>query len=62
MMDYVFQFVNLHSTIVDNSFFSLPFTEIKQNNSSVTGNLGLSYLPQKDVKTGFIPIIRLPFS
>jgi len=45
-----FQFVNLHSTIVDNSFFSLPFTEIKQNNSSVTGNLGLSYLPQKDIK------------
>ena len=45
-----FQSVDLHSTLVDNSFFNLPFTDIKQNNTSITGNAGLSYLPQKNTK------------
>lgn len=40
-----FQLVNLHSTIVDNSFFNLPVTDIKQTPFAVTGNLGLVYLP-----------------
>lgn len=40
-----FQMVNLHSTIVDNSFFNLPVTDIKQTPFAVTGNLGLVYLP-----------------
>lgn len=39
------QTIRLHSTIADNSFFSLPFTEINQNNTTVTGNIGLVYLP-----------------
>ena len=39
------QAVSLHSTIVDNSFFNLPVTDIKQNNFAVTGNLGLVYMP-----------------
>jgi hemoglobin/transferrin/lactoferrin receptor protein len=39
------QTIRLHSTIADNSFLSLPFTEIDQNNITVTGNVGLVYLP-----------------
>lgn len=45
-----FQVVNLHSTIADNSFFNLPVTDIKQNTFSVTGNLGLVYLPTEDFR------------
>ncbi|HTE28107.1 TonB-dependent receptor [Flavitalea sp.] len=37
------QTVNLHSTINDNSFFSLPVTDMKYNLQSLTGNLGLVY-------------------
>jgi hemoglobin/transferrin/lactoferrin receptor protein len=37
------QTVNLHSTIIDNSFLSLPVTDMKYNLQSVTGNLGLVY-------------------
>lgn len=44
------QFVDLHSTIADNSFFNLPVTDIKQNNFAVTGNLGLVYLPTEDFR------------
>lgn len=40
-----FQFISLTSNIVDNSFFSLPVTNVKQDNVAVTGNLGLVYLP-----------------
>jgi hemoglobin/transferrin/lactoferrin receptor protein len=40
-----FQYVTLRSTITDNSFFKFPFTEIKQNNGTVTGNIGLVFLP-----------------
>ncbi len=39
------QTIRLHSTIADNTFFNLPFTEIEQNNTTVTGNVGLVYLP-----------------
>jgi hemoglobin/transferrin/lactoferrin receptor protein len=42
--------VILHSTIADNSFFNLPFTEIKQSNFAVTGNLGIVYLPAEDFR------------
>ncbi|MGZ5134223.1 MAG: TonB-dependent receptor plug domain-containing protein, partial [Flavitalea sp.] len=45
-----FQFVKLHSTIADNSFFNLPYTDIRQDNFAITGNLGLNYLPQKSTK------------
>ncbi|MCW3074309.1 MAG: hypothetical protein JWP69_1378 [Flaviaesturariibacter sp.] len=44
------QTVNLKSAIADNSFFNFPFTEIKQNNLAVTGNLGLIYMPDKDFR------------
>lgn len=41
------QSVSLHSTIVDNSFFNLPVTDIKQTPFAVTGNLGLVYMSPK---------------
>lgn len=49
-----FQYVTLHSTIVNNSFFNLPYTDIDQENFSVTGNLGVNYLPSKDAKIGLV--------
>jgi len=48
-----FQMVNLHSTIVDNSFFNLPVTDIKQDPSAVTGNIGLIYAPAHHTKISF---------
>ncbi len=48
-----FQSVNLHSTLVTN-YFSLPYTDIKQDNFAVTGNLGLSFLPTPDSKIAFV--------
>jgi hemoglobin/transferrin/lactoferrin receptor protein len=39
------QFIGLNSTIVDNSFFSLPVTNVVQKNTSVTGNIGIAYMP-----------------
>lgn len=53
------QYVSLHSTINNNSFFNFPFTEIKQANTALTGNLGAVYMPRDatritlGVATGF---------
>lgn len=44
------QTIRLHSTIANNSFLNLPFTEINQNNTTVTGNVGLVYLPAAGTK------------
>jgi hemoglobin/transferrin/lactoferrin receptor protein len=44
------QMVSLHSTIADNSFFKLPFTEVKQNNFAVTGNIGAVYIPDENFR------------
>ena len=41
-----FQTISLHSTLVDTALLlHLPYTEIKQNNFTATGNAGLIYLP-----------------
>lgn len=40
----------IHSSIADNSFFNFPFTTIRQNNTSVTGNIGLVYMPSADLR------------
>lgn len=45
-----FQSVNLHSTIVDNSFFNLPVTDIKQSPFAVTGNLGVVFMPVSNTR------------
>jgi hemoglobin/transferrin/lactoferrin receptor protein len=44
------QNTTLYSSIADNSFFNLPFNEIKQNNTAFTGNIGLVYLPAAKTK------------
>lgn len=44
------QSVSLHSNIVDNSFFNLPVTDIKQTPFAVTGNLGLVYIPAQSFR------------
>jgi len=44
------QYVSLHSTIADNSFFLFPFTRIDQKNFAITGNLGLVYMPNDQLR------------
>ena len=44
------QSVSLHSTIIDNSFFNLPVTDIKQTPFAVTGNLGAVYMPSPGMR------------
>lgn len=44
------QHSTLNSTIADNSFRNLPYTEINQKNTAVTGNIGLVYLPAPQTK------------
>lgn len=45
------QTISLRSTLVDTALlFHLPYTEIKQNNVTVTGNAGLVYLPVAGTK------------
>jgi hemoglobin/transferrin/lactoferrin receptor protein len=45
-----FQSVSLSSAIVNNSFFNLPFTTIEQDNFSVTGHLGVVFIPSEDFR------------
>ncbi len=56
------QAINLKSNIVDNSFFNLPQTAIKQNNIAVSGNIGLVYLAGKTttIKTNLSSGFRAP--
>lgn len=44
------QSVSLHSTIVDNSFFNLPVTDIKQTPFAITGNLGIAFMPESSFR------------
>lgn len=45
------QSINLYSTLVDTALLlHLPYTEIKQNNFTITGNTGLIYLPVPGTK------------
>lgn len=57
-----FQVSRLRSTIADNSFFQLPVTDMRQNNESVTGNLGIVYLPgaQTRISLGYAAGFRAP--
>jgi hemoglobin/transferrin/lactoferrin receptor protein len=57
-----FQYVSLHSTIIDNTFFNLPVTDIKQTPFAVTGNLGLVYMPKTNFRlsTNFSSGFRAP--
>ena len=40
------QSIRLQSNVLDNSFFNLPDTAVKQNNIALTGNVGIVYTPQ----------------
>jgi len=40
-----YNYVTLNSTIIDNSFFNVPFTEISLANSALTGSAGIVYKP-----------------
>lgn len=44
------QTVSLKSTIADNSFFNFPFTAISQTNFAATGNIGLIFLANEDLR------------
>jgi hemoglobin/transferrin/lactoferrin receptor protein len=44
----------LTSTIKDTSFFKLPYTNIHQNLTAVTGNIGLVYLPSSHAKVSLV--------
>ena len=52
----------LNSTIANNSFRNLPYTEINQSNTALTGNIGLVYLPtpQTKISTNFSSGFRVP--
>jgi hemoglobin/transferrin/lactoferrin receptor protein len=56
------QLISLHSTIADNSFFSLPVTEVDQKNSTLTGNIGIAYNPNNktSIKLGYARGFRVP--
>lgn len=56
------QAVTLHSQIKDNSFFAFPFTQIESENLALTGNLGLIYMPDRNlrVNAGFSSGFRAP--
>ena len=56
------QLVSLESTITDNSFFSLPVTEVHQKNSTITGNIGIAYHPtnKTSFKFGYARGFRVP--
>ncbi len=44
------QYVSLRSSIEDNSFFQLPVTSVIQNNTALTGNLGLIFNPSPGLR------------
>ncbi|MGZ8537294.1 MAG: TonB-dependent receptor plug domain-containing protein, partial [Flavisolibacter sp.] len=56
------QTTRMHSTIADNTFFNFPFTEIDQNNTAITGNLGLVYMSTTGLRIngGFSSGFRTP--
>lgn len=47
------QFVNLRSTITDNSFFNLPVTDARQNSVGITGNLGFVFSASQKTRLNF---------
>lgn len=46
-----FNYSSLHSTLVDTSIqFHLPITDLKQNNTALTGNIGVAYAPSEKLR------------
>ncbi len=48
-----YNFINLYSTIVDNSFYNFPYNEIRNTNSALNGSIGLVYRPVKGSQINF---------
>lgn len=55
-------YTSLRSTIADNTFFPLPFSEIKQNNITYSGSLGLVHNATENIifKTNLSSGFRVP--
>lgn len=46
-----FNYSSLHSTLADTSIqFQLPFSDLRQRNKSLTGNLGIAYMPTSELR------------
>lgn len=46
-----FNYTTLRSTLVDTTIqFKLPYSTLKQQNKSLTGNIGIAYMPTSDVR------------
>ncbi|MBK7764078.1 MAG: TonB-dependent receptor [Bacteroidetes bacterium] len=44
-------YTSLHSTLVDTSVqFHIPITDLKQNNKALTGNVGIAYMPDDELR------------
>lgn len=56
------QYIALKSNIINNSFFSLPITDIVQKNTAITGNIGMVYMPSTStrIKFGYASGFRAP--
>ncbi|MFM7814817.1 MAG: TonB-dependent receptor plug domain-containing protein, partial [Flavobacteriales bacterium] len=47
-------FVSLHSTLIDTSFFRLPFASIDQKNPVYSGSIGITHTPDDETKLSFL--------
>ncbi|MEY3350168.1 MAG: hypothetical protein RIQ50_279 [Bacteroidota bacterium] len=56
------QYVSLQSSIIDNSFFQLPVTQVNQKNWAATGNIGVVHSPnnRNTFKVGYSSGFRAP--
>ena len=45
-----YNYIGLHSTIEDNSFYNFPFTTIDISNGAITGSVGLVFLPDNSTR------------
>jgi hemoglobin/transferrin/lactoferrin receptor protein len=56
------QSIHLQSNVLDNSFFNLPDTSVRQNNIALTGNAGVVFTPQKGtiISTSISSAFRAP--
>lgn len=46
-----FSYTNLHSTLVDTAVqFHIPVTDLRQSNNALTGNLGVAYMPDENLR------------
>ncbi|MBL7766143.1 MAG: TonB-dependent receptor [Chitinophagaceae bacterium] len=46
-----FNYTTLYSTLIDTSIqFRLPYDELSQQNKALTGNLGIAYMPQDELR------------